>query len=130
MPFWILAPTVVVSLVLVVGLTWVVGWSAAARLDAQLARARFATDYPGVPIEHVTVTQDAAAAIVRFGRGGGLEGGTAVVFAVGDRFAIRLLRDAQLEPRSDGVIVRFADFGVPRLHLTGPTAQLQDALRA
>lgn len=107
MPIAVLAPLVVVGVALVVGVCWALGWSEPATIDADTARQRFAVDHPEARIEDVAVGSDGASALLWLGTEG------AVVFAVGDRCATRMLRRARVERASGGLLLRFPDLATP-----------------
>jgi hypothetical protein len=108
-PLHLLVPSVVFGVVLVIGLTWAAGWTELAALDESSALERWSFDHPESVVQRVVVARDRRAALVRHGSGTGL------VFVVGDRWATRDVRAATAELTADGVLLRFPEFGNPRV---------------
>lgn len=107
MPIAVLAPMVVIGVALVVGACWALGWSEPVTLDAATARDRFLVDHPEARIDEVAVGSDGASALLWLGTE------AAVVFAVGDRCATRLVRRARVEAAPGALTLHFPDLATP-----------------
>lgn len=108
----VLVPLILFGVALVPTLSWAFGWSALASLTPDLARQRFLLDHPEAEVHEVTVAADGLAALLWLGSE------TGIVFVVGDRFATRKLRGARIQCDSEGLVVRFREFGVQPLRIT------------
>lgn len=127
-PLPVLLSMVAVGLVLVVVLTYAMGWSATAVLTPERIQQRLAHDLPGEEISAITLADDRRSALVA------ASGGTVVVFVLGDRLVSRRLPE---QPRIDatptGLRLTLPDPGCPRIDINlaaSPTRQaLLDTIR-
>jgi hypothetical protein len=90
-----------------------IGWSAPATLDGpEAACARFALDYPDDTAQDVWVAPDGSTALLSLE-----DGSVGLVYALGDRFTVRLLgsrsvSSVRLDP--EALVLAFDDVGFPR----------------
>ena len=127
MPLEILAPMVVFGIAGIALLIHLMGFSRPYTFaDEDDARARWLREYEDDSITAVTLTHDRHAALIDADKGPG------IVWAMGADTATKRLTAPRLEPRPDGLRLRFHDFTTPaiRLHLDpAETAQWQDKLK-
>lgn len=128
MPVSLLVPLVLASFALVGGLTWALGWSALAELDADTARRWFERDHPEARVDDVCVATDRRSALL-WTVSSEADGAGALVFTVGDRFAVRTLARAHVRAVEGALDIAFGDPATPavRVPLDGAALAVWDA---
>lgn len=125
-PITLLIPLVGIALILLA--VWLGGGAPRARLDAALVVQRLAEDLPGFAPAEIVIDAAAANAIAASADGRGF----AVVFAVGDKVAVRALaaRDRRrIAVAGDGLVIDTGDFTHGRFALTLPGTAARWAAR-
>jgi hypothetical protein len=100
------------------------GHSQVAPLTKETARAGWLRHFPGSPPLEVRLSADGRAALVQTERMAG------VVWQIGADTIARPLGDHRLSETAAGLVLRFDDFGAPRLSLTLDEAERAEWKRA
>ena len=112
MPLEILGPLVVLGIAGIAILTHVMGFSRPYTFaDEEDARARWLREYEDDQVTAVTLSHDRHAALIETDHGPG------IVWAMGADTAAKRLTAPRLEPRPDGLRLRFRDFTAPAIRL-------------
>jgi hypothetical protein len=120
MPLEILLVLVVGGIAAIAVLTHLFGLSRRAGFaDEDAARAGWLREFPDEPVTGVTLLSDGHAALITTGHGAG------IVWTMGADTVARHLAGARAQRRGDRLILRFPDWGAPRLALrvTGDEAR-------
>jgi hypothetical protein len=102
------------GVLVVIALTWAVGWGRAAKIASlDQAAERFHADFPAAEIKAGAVAADGSAALLDLGDALGL------VMVLGDELVTRKLRprDIAVAPGDNGLTLTLADPTLPRVRL-------------
>jgi hypothetical protein len=112
MPLSILIALVVGGIAGIAVLTWAFGLSAPHRFsDKADARAAFAREYPDAAVTDISLCKTGTAALLR------TEQGLAIVWPMGSDTTARMLQDAGVRRRANGLTLKLPDYTAPRINL-------------
>ncbi len=101
--------TSLLGIVTLIGLAWALGFRAKARLvSAETAAAEASSAIPGFDAYEAAVSDDTRAALVA-----ARDGRVALVRSFGDRFVVRLLRNAESRLEGETLHLRLLEPGFP-----------------